>query len=73
MKTVFIIKNQHRHYLSRDGSWLDWDEQQHFKRCSNYDEALNTLIEANSKDIDLRLSVVSVEIDDKQKLCPPND
>ncbi len=65
MKRLFVIQNQRQQYLSKDGLWLETTERTHFFKTENHDIALNTLIEANSKDIDLRLSIIEVQADNK--------
>jgi hypothetical protein len=65
MNPVFIITNQHQHLLGKQGQWLDADDVAHCFRTPHYDIALNQLIEANSREIDLRLNLMECPMDDK--------
>ena len=65
MTQVYIIKNQRGLFLSKDGLWLDKLDRNHLYRTVNRDEALNTLIEANAKDIELRLVLEEIGVDAK--------
>ena len=66
MPAVFIIRNQDGHYLTKKSlHWLDGSEPQYLFKTSHEDVALNTLIEYNSKQIDVRAEVVSVETNAK--------
>lgn len=69
MAHVYIVKNQRNLFLSKDGLWLDKLDKQHVYRSRHHDEALNTLLEANAKDVDLRLQIVEVAVDAKGNPC----
>lgn len=65
MKKAYIIKNQRNLFLSKDGLWLDKLDKNHLYRTEHHDAALNTLLEANAKDVELRLDIHQVELDAK--------
>lgn len=65
MTNAYIIKNQRGLFLSKDGLWLDKLDKKHLYRTVHHDEALNTLLEANTKDVELRLDIHQIELDAK--------
>ena len=66
-KTVFVIRNHLEQYLNKQSQWVSGKEAQSLYRSDFHDEALNTLIEVNQKDISLRGSILEVELGDKKK------
>ena len=54
MQNVYVIRNQHGHYWGKGDHWVDGHDARRVYRRSHYDEALNTLVELNSRDIELR-------------------
>ena len=65
MKEVFVIRNQLGQYLTRKWEWVSGRDSSVLFHQPWYDQALNQLIEINSKDIELRGKVVELELDDK--------
>lgn len=65
--SYFVIQNQHYQYLDKQGNWRSGKDSQALYRTEFHDEALNTLIETNAKDIHQRCKVVEVAIDDKKR------
>lgn len=65
MSDVFIIKNQHDHYLGKSRDWVDGSETSKVYRSQYKDEAINSLFEAGSKDIELRGEILCVALNDK--------
>lgn len=63
----FVIQNQHLQYLDKQGNWRSGKDSQALFRTAHHDEALNTLIEVNAKDIHLRCRILEVELDDKKR------
>ena len=61
MKTVFLIRNQHGHYLGRNGEWLDGSHVPALFRTEHRDVAVNELVEVNLRDFDLRGEIIAVE------------
>ena len=62
---VFVIQNQHGFYLTRQNEWNDGHEAAALFKSPYRDIALNTLIEMNAKDIELRGNIVSVALNEK--------
>ena len=63
MSQKFVVTNQHGHYYSKRKAWTDGREPARVYCVKHHDEALNTLLEINAKDIDLRGQVVAVDLD----------
>ena len=66
MAEAFVIRNQLGQYLTKKGEWVSGKEPALVFHQPHYDQALNQLIEVNSKDIDLRGTVQSLELNDKR-------
>ena len=62
---VFVIRNQHGLYLTRQNEWVDGYDASPLFKAAFRDIALNTLIELNAKDIELRGTLVEVEVNEK--------
>lgn len=68
MDNKFVIRSQHNLYLAKNKEdWITGEERNQVLALKHHDEALNTLIEKNSKDIQLRGSIVEVPLDEKAK------
>jgi hypothetical protein len=65
MTSAFVIRNQLGQYLTRKGEWVSGKDASVLFHQPWYDQALNHLIEVNSKDIELRGKVVELKLDDK--------
>lgn len=63
--TVFVVKNQHNLYLSKQQEWVDGADNQGLYRTRHRDEAINTVFEVSSRDIYLRAETVACELDAK--------
>lgn len=63
--SVFVVKNQHGLYLSKQQEWVDGTEAQALYRTRHRDEAINTVFEVSSRDIYLRAETVVCELDAK--------
>ena len=66
-KNIFVIRNQFDQYLDKHQQWQTGQEPQSLFRSAFNDEALNTLIEVNAKDILLRGNIIAVAMDDKKR------
>ena len=65
MNQHYVVTNQHGHYYSKQKTWSDGRAPNRVY-CPRYqDEALNTLLEINARDIELRGQVLAVELDGK--------
>ncbi|MCK5790657.1 MAG: hypothetical protein KAH34_07425 [Ketobacter sp.] len=71
MATAYVIRNQSGQYLTRKGEWVSGKDAGGLFHQPHYDQALNQLIEVNSKDIELRGKVVEVPLDDSKRPAHP--
>lgn len=75
MANVFVIQNQHGHYLSKQLEWVDGRDKRILFRTVHRDEAINIVFEQSSKNIELRAHPLECETDDnaqpKVKAGPP--
>lgn len=62
---VFVIRNQHGLYLTRQNEWVDGHDAAPLFKTPFRDVALNTLIELNARDIELRGVIMEAEVNDK--------
>ena len=62
MTDVFVIRNQLGHYWGKKKLWLDGGDARPVMRFKHRDEAVNSLFELSSKDIDLRGEITSAEL-----------
>ena len=62
MTQRFVVTNQDGHYYSKQKLWTDGRDPARVYCTAHRDEALNTLLEINAKDIELRGQVVAVEL-----------
>ncbi len=58
MTDVFVVRNQLGHYWGKAKTWVDGSSPRAVLRTKHQDEALNTLFELSSRDIELRGEVV---------------
>lgn len=63
MSSVFVIRNQHGHYLNKQGVWIDGREAASLYRTVHRDEAVNSVFEASSRDVAIRAETVVCELD----------
>lgn len=66
MADAYVIRNQLGQYYTKKGEWVSGKEANLVFHQPHPDQALNQLIEINSKDIELRGSVVKLELDEKR-------
>lgn len=64
MKQLFLIRNQHQHYLGKHGEWLDGSHPPALFRSEHRDIAVNELIDCNIKDVDLRGEIMVCDAND---------
>lgn len=67
MPTTFVIRNQEGQYLTKKSEWVSGKEAAGLYFQPHHDQALNQLIEMNSKDIYLRGTVVELEVCAKRR------
>ncbi len=63
MTKLFIIRNQHGQYLSKQQEWLDGGDRNTLYRTVHHDEAINTVFEVSSRDIHLRAETLACDAD----------
>ena len=67
MATIFVIQNQHGHYLGKQQQWLDGRDRRLLFRTVHSDEVANVIFEQSSKDIHLRAQALACELDDNNQ------
>ncbi len=65
MTVIFLLQNQHKLLLNKRGEWCDGREANTLYRTAHRDEALNQMVEANSRDYTLRLKILECETNDR--------
>ena len=65
MKTVFVIHNSEGTFLSKQGQWVSPVEASTVWRSPHHDVALNHMIEANAREIMLRLQIMSCPLSER--------
>ena len=65
MTDVFLIRNQLGHYWGKSKTWVDGSQPRLVQRTPHRDEAVNTLFELSSRDVDLRGEVVAAELGER--------
>ncbi len=60
--TVFILQNQHQQFLTKSLEWINGCEANQLFKTPHRDIALNQLMELNAKDIQLRVKIISCEL-----------
>ncbi len=65
MTDVFLIRNQLGHYWGKSKTWVDGSQPRLVQRTPHRDEAVNTLFELSSRDIDLRGEVVAAQLGER--------
>ena len=65
MTEVYVIRNQLGHYWGKKKLWVDGGDARVVMRLKHRDEAVNTLFEISSKDIELRGEITAAELSPK--------
>ncbi|GAA5315876.1 MAG: hypothetical protein AseanaTS_10810 [Candidatus Pelagadaptatus aseana] len=65
MAQVFLLQNQRKQFLTKQGDWGDGRDAGHLYRTVHHDEALNQMIETNAKDYTLRIKVLECATNDR--------
>ena len=65
MTDVYVIRNQHGHFWGKRKAWVSGAEAKTVMRTKHEDEAVNSLVELSTKDIDLRGDVVAATLSDR--------
>ncbi|MFT6310698.1 MAG: hypothetical protein ACJAQS_001063 [Porticoccus sp.] len=67
MNEVYVIRNQDGLYASKQDQWVDGNDKSVVAFVKYRDQAVNTLVELNAKDVELRGDIVAVELNDKKR------
>ena len=62
MTTTFLLQNQNKQLLTKGGEWGDGRDANALFRTPYKDEALNQMVEVNSKDYTLRIHILECEV-----------
>mgnify|MGYP006113125125 CR=1 FL=1 len=65
MTEVFVIRNQQGHYWGKKKLWVDGGDARVVMRLKHRDEAVNTVFELSSKDIELRAEITAAQLSPK--------
>ncbi|MCV6613520.1 MAG: hypothetical protein OIF35_00990 [Cellvibrionaceae bacterium] len=67
MSEVFILQNQDGYFLSKQKEWVDGRDASVLYRSAHRDEALNQMVEVNSKDYTQRIHILDCELSEKRQ------
>ena len=68
MENKFVIRNQDNLYLAKNKEeWVTGEEPAQVLGLKHHDEALNTLIEKNAKEIMMRGEIIEVPVNEKNR------
>jgi hypothetical protein len=70
---MYILHNQDGYFLTKSGDWSDGRELPPLFKTIHRDEAVNQLFETNSKDYNLRISLLECEINSKNMPLIPDE
>ena len=65
MTDVFVVRNQLGHYWGKAKIWVDGSTPRTVMRTRHEDEAINTLFELSSRDIELRGEVIATQLTER--------
>lgn len=65
MSEVFVVRNQHGHYWGKAKTWVDGYNPRAVMRTPHRDEAINTLFELSSRDVDLRGEIIAAPLSER--------
>lgn len=71
MTEVFIIQNRDQTYLTKQGEWVSGDAAASLFRSPHKDEAVNMKVEQSVRNPQLRLTIVTAQLNDKGSLHLP--
>ena len=66
----FVLQDSDGRYLGKDLDWMDELKASAVFCYEHQDQALNKLVELNSKDINLRAQVIACDSDNSGKISP---
>jgi hypothetical protein len=65
MAQVFVLQDQDKLLLNKRGEWTDGRDARSLFSTSHHDEALNQMIEVNSKNYKLRIKILECTLNNK--------
>ncbi|MEC8427997.1 MAG: hypothetical protein VXZ35_06190 [Pseudomonadota bacterium] len=65
MAQVFLLQNQDKRFLTKQGEWCDGRDTNHLYRTVHRDEALNQMVESNARDYTLRIKILECATNDR--------
>lgn len=65
MNTIYLLQNQHKRLLNKQGEWVDGREASTLFRTPHRDEALNQMIEVNARDYTLRIRILECTLNER--------
>ena len=65
MTTVFLLQNQSKLLLNKQGEWVDGREANSLYRTVHRDEALNHMVEVNARDYTLRIKILECQLNER--------
>ena len=65
MTDVFVVRNQLGHYWGKAKTWVDGSNPRTVMHTQYQDEAINTLFELSTRDIELRGEVITAELTER--------
>lgn len=73
MKQVFVLQNQNKQFLNKQGEWCDGREAKTLYNTEFKDEAINQQFEVSSKDYTLRVTLLRCKLDERRIPQIPSD
>lgn len=78
MSTLYVLQNQDGYFLKKVGAdkskeWVDGQDAGQLFRTVHKDEALNMLVETNSQNVELRISVEAYDSNGKNHPIIPSE
>ncbi len=73
MKQVFVLQNQDKQFLNKQGEWCDGREARTLYNTEFKDEAINQQFEVSSKDYTLRVTLLRCKLDERRIPQIPDD
>lgn len=67
MTDVYVIRNQHGHFWGKSKTWVSGADAKTVMRVPHEDQAVNSLFELSSKDIELRGEVVTAALSERRE------
>lgn len=65
MSDLYILRNQDGRFLGKQKDWLDGGDRGALYKTPHKDEAINQMVEINTKDYQQRITVVACETDER--------